>query len=271
MKLALALLTATLCISSDLSSQTNCAAFNNTYGPYSHYTADTGQHSSGDHDWINVTQGSCTYSGTANPYTSTACGVHATASSSSTVFESGSTGIWWHSAGYKDAQGASDGPAGGSANADSEGVAAVASCAILPCGMAINISGGGAGGGFNVSYNPTPYWFDTVHYANSACSGHTLPPHVSCQPVGKPPYPVEPPFYWYWNYDTCSWMVGGTTPVIVDTKGNGFRFSDIDKGQYASFDMRGDGKYEKLSWPEFGSGNMWLVLPNENGAVTSGK
>lgn len=58
--------------------------------------------------------------------------------------------------------------------------------------------------------------------------------------------------------------------IIVDTKGAGFHFTDPAKGDYVSFDLRGDGKLTKVSWPQPGSGNMWLVLVDPAGTVTNG-
>lgn len=59
--------------------------------------------------------------------------------------------------------------------------------------------------------------------------------------------------------------------VIIDTKGIGFHFTDPTKGDYVSFDLKGDGKLMKVSWPQAGSGNMWLVLVAPSDTVTSGK
>lgn len=60
------------------------------------------------------------------------------------------------------------------------------------------------------------------------------------------------------------------SPIIIDTKGTGFKFSDPTKGEYATFDMQGDGTYKKFSWPKAGSGNMWLVLVTTDGVVSNG-
>ena len=60
-------------------------------------------------------------------------------------------------------------------------------------------------------------------------------------------------------------------PIVIDTAGSGFRFTDPTRA-YACFDLMGaeDGTCEKASWPEDGSGNMFLVL-TANGVVKSGK
>ena len=46
---------------------------------------------------------------------------------------------------------------------------------------------------------------------------------------------------------------GFSAPIIVDTKGVGFHFTDPAKGDYVSFDLKGDGRLMKVSWPQAGS------------------
>jgi hypothetical protein len=60
-------------------------------------------------------------------------------------------------------------------------------------------------------------------------------------------------------------------PIVVDTAGSGFKFTDPTEA-YACFDLRGaeDGTCEKASWPQEGSGNMFLVL-TANSEVRSGR
>ena len=273
----------TLCIASGLlcQAQTDCKAFNAGLGPYPLYYKDGGQHLDGQHDWTNVTRGTCEYAGTATTYVSTKCALHVTASSATATTETGRTTIYWHTKDQKDLGGATDAPLGGTAVADAEGAGGVNSCTFLPCGFSTSITGSGHGGGFSVSYGPTPspYWHKEFHYTNSICPGHTLsplpPPSGSCpSPTSPPPYGITSGSQsWSWNTTTCSWVLVNTnpSPIVVDTKGNGFRFSDVAKGKYVTFDIRGDGKPTKVSWPKLGSGNMWLALPDENGQVTSGK
>jgi hypothetical protein len=252
----------------------NCAIYNNYYGPFTHYVPDSRQHITENHWWVNSTHGTCEYSGEAPTYGPIPCGVHATASSASIVSETGMTGFYWHQPNIKDAQGISDGPAGGSAMADSEGAVGVNSCTFLPCGMNIEISGEGKGFGFTVSYSPpsVPFFNDAVHYPNNACSSRMMPPWHVCTPTGPPPYTLYLPQYWIWDTSTCKYKVGtNESPIVIDTKSKGFRFSNPAKGDYAVFDLHGDGTAVKLSWPTTGTGNMWLVLPDENGQVSNGK
>jgi len=65
----------------------------------------------------------------------------------------------------------------------------------------------------------------------------------------------------------------GNSPIIIDTTGKGFKFTDPNKErEYVTFDLHGDGTYEHLSWPRHGSGNAWLIYDvNDDGIITSGK
>lgn len=47
--------------------------------------------------------------------------------------------------------------------------------------------------------------------------------------------------------------------------------SDPNKN-WVTFDLQGDGTFERFSWPEHGSGNAWLVNDvNDDGVITNGK
>jgi hypothetical protein len=56
-------------------------------------------------------------------------------------------------------------------------------------------------------------------------------------------------------------------PIVVDTTNGGFVFTDPAKGEYVSFDMKGDGTLLKVSWPKVGSGNAWLVYDRDGDGV----
>lgn len=257
---------------------TNCSVYNTTKGPYPYGTLGTAQHSSGSHGWANEMQGTCTYTGAASYSESIPCTVHSVSTSSSGASDTGNTVPYWHNTNFSDKGGMADGPNGGTATTDAEGAAAAVSCAIFPCGApAVNISGSGNGGGFTVSFTPSNVlWQSTWHYSNT-CTAYTLPPLVpttSC-PNPNPPYPPynegQGSAYWYWDVNTCQWVDAGASPIIIDTTGGGFKFSDPTKGQYVSFDIEGNGVYKKVSWPLPGSGNAWLALDRDgDGMIKDG-
>lgn len=165
------------------------------------------------------------------------------------------------------------------ATTDSEGAFGVNSCVLLPCGAPdIKVTGSGTGGGFTVNFtgNPTVLWGDDNHYTNS-CQNYQLAQETQVV-VCPDPTPPTPPYnegqgsaYWSWNPYTCVWDNAGASPVIIDTKNAGFHFTDPNTSNgYVSFDIKGDGSLAKVSWPQHGSGNAWLALPDGDGNVTSG-
>jgi hypothetical protein len=77
-----------------------------------------------------------------------------------------------------------------------------------------------------------------------------------------------------WGYGVTPGLDGncycGDTPIIVDTRGIGFRLSPPNPG--VLFDLAANGHPTTYSWPESGSGNAFLVLDrNGNGTIDDGK
>jgi hypothetical protein len=63
---------------------------------------------------------------------------------------------------------------------------------------------------------------------------------------------------------------GGSSPIIVDTKGEGFHLTSAENG--VMFDFYGDGHPIKLSWTAADSGNAFLALDrNHNGKIDNAK
>ena len=73
------------------------------------------------------------------------------------------------------------------------------------------------------------------------------------------------------SYDYSNTCAGhNTSPILIDTLGNGFRLTSAANG--VSFDIRGDGNPIQIAWTEADSGNAFLALDrNGNGTIDSGK
>jgi hypothetical protein len=260
---------------------TNRSSYNVTKGPYRYGSNGTDQHLSGDHVWANATKGTCSYTGTARIGVPTPCIAHSLASSSSSAADSGITAPYWHTATASGKGGATDGAGGATAISDAEGAAAVSSCSILPrSSPSIAITGVGDGTGFSVTPTGGTLVLNASWHYNNTCTAYTLaalPPPRTCALPTEPAPTVEQGFQATWSSTTCSWHIGpsGESPVVIDTDGNwGKRelFSDPAKGEYVSFDMRGDGNFEKVSWPKPDSGLAWLALDRDSdGVIKNGR
>ena len=61
-----------------------------------------------------------------------------------------------------------------------------------------------------------------------------------------------------------------TTPIIIDTEGEGFHLTSAENG--VTFDIRGDGHPMRISWTGPGYHNAFLALDRDgSGTISSGK
>jgi hypothetical protein len=227
-----------------LSGQVKTCSAANRPGSYTYTNSDSTQHLLGNHSWTSTGQGQCSYSSVGAPGV-VPCGVTCTATSLTSSQEYGVT-VWdvlslpWV---HYVTTGSSFGVAQGVGGTQCASVAAVAvrSCFLLSgCAISIGFSGSGTGIGVSAGFSTTPLWEQQMPYTMN-CQSVIL---QGCYPGG------------------C-----GSSPIIVDTDGQGFHMSPPD----VLFDFDGNGKPSLYSWTAKGSTNGWLALPGANGTVDSAK
>lgn len=88
-------------------------------------------------------------------------------------------------------------------------------------------------------------------------------PSCSCEP---PPGGCQLPTTWDQSICSCYTQ---DSPIIVDTKGEGFHLTSASEG--VVFDIRGDGHPIQIAWTQGGSGDAFLALDrNNNGRIDNG-
>jgi hypothetical protein len=111
------------------------------------------------------------------------------------------------------------------------------------------------------------------------CAGKTVLLDLTDDPQGCNPPPPPPPAG---GGGGCDQFLGGgdgpaplqtcgdTSPIIIDTEGEGFHLTSATNG--VLFDIRGDGHLVQIAWTAPGSHNAFLALDrNGDGKVSSGK
>jgi len=68
---------------------------------------------------------------------------------------------------------------------------------------------------------------------------------------------------------TWDWTRLGSTPIVIDTDGSGFRLTSASGGVY--FDFYGNGHPIQIAWTAPGSANGWLALVRPGTTITSGQ
>jgi hypothetical protein len=220
--------------------QTSCANNNSSSQFWYNNAAGTEEHIAGDHDYHSRYWGQCLYS---SPTYAGYCTLDSWAYTDNVNLydnEDVYTLLWGffttHKMNFKTGNGHAHSP-GGDATSDTQGDFAVKSCGFSCDIPQISVTGGGVGGG----------WIFTVNPSNPIFQAQTT--------WYKNPCPREHPISDCGNPVTCG--TGGGTPLIADTKANGFHFGDLK--HCVNYDI-GDHVVRCYSWPEPDSGNGWIVV-----------
>jgi hypothetical protein len=71
-----------------------------------------------------------------------------------------------------------------------------------------------------------------------------------------------------WDFETCTCSggcspeVGGCSPILIDPDGDGFALTNATNG--VNFDVSGDGRTERVGWPQANSDEAFLALDRDN-------
>ena len=68
-----------------------------------------------------------------------------------------------------------------------------------------------------------------------------------------------------WNSSKCECDENCSTPVLIDTRGDGFSLTDAEHG--VDFDLDGVNPAERRAWTVAGSDDAWLVLDRDGDGV----
>lgn len=232
------LLLAMIALAATAFAQTGCSQFNGNYGPYIDGHTGIYQHITGAHASAMSASGSCTYTGAAGQ----ACANSSRASSLNPSYSETGTHLSGYHVGNGNAEdGATTATGGLAASSTTTSAVAFRNCQAPGCGVVITFLGAA------VTFPPDAIFTDKFTYTMT-CAGKTAPP-VGCT-------------------GNCS---GPGSPVAIATGATRFAdgFSD-PKTDCVLFDLKSDGNPICISWPKDDSGIAWLVLPDENGNVTSG-
>jgi hypothetical protein len=142
---------------------------------------------------------------------------------------------------------------------------AAASCGLLNINCSINISvAASANPSVTVTnVNGTTIWTKAIAIKNTC---NPIPDPENQSGGGGGCFQLVTDSSGFSTLQTC----GDTSPIIIDTEGEGFHLTSSANG--VLFDIRGDGHPVQISWTAPGSHNAFLALDrNGDGHITSGK
>lgn len=218
----------------------------------------------GDHHFTSFFDRTCRYRSNAVAPTQYCVATSSTQVTITSAVESGELTnlLFSHFIGANAKGGLSTGVNGATATSGGTAAGAVRDC-VTSCDVSIQLDASADGVGIKVGFPPSTLWVQEV------------PIGTSCGPILDPTFAPPPPCNplpraggIVLNDDTDP--VVCTTPIIIDTEGEGFHLTSAENG--VTFDIRGDGQPMRISWTAPGYHNAFLALDRDgSGAITSGK
>jgi hypothetical protein len=253
--------------------QTSCSSFNvETF--YNHGNGDIAQHTSGQHTFTSVVDGTCVYSapvGSTGPGT---CNSSCSANANGTPADFGSlTGLLPHS--HVPGMANKSGQEGNTPTTQCQGTNAISfmDCLTGTCTVSVSINGAANGVGAVITFANAALWND------SQAAVHNCPSKATTSTTTSGGGPIDPCL----NGSTVS---GGPTadfgttggggggnapdcsPIIVDVTGDGFALTDAEHG--VTFDITNDGIPIHMAWTANAT-NAFLALDrNGSSTITNG-
>lgn len=231
-------------------------------------TSDATEHvvpsDGGDHHFGSFFNFSCNYQSNAIAPTQYCVTTSSTQATITSAVESGElTNILFsHFIGANAKGGLTTGVNGATATTGGMAAGAVRDC-LTTCDVTVQLDASADGVGIKVTFPPSTVWTQEV------------PRGISCGPVLDPTFAPPPPCTplpraggIVMNDDTDPIIC--TTPIIIDTEGEGFHLTSAENG--VTFDIRGDGHPIRIAWTASGFHNAFLALDRDgSGTITSGK
>jgi hypothetical protein len=226
-----------------------CANWDYNPASYPFTYEGTVGHSTYFHDGIASMTGSCQYDSIGEANCATYCAASSN-SLSSVDLGTVSNPLYFHKTTIGQSGGIANSNGGGASCATTVAAAANSCLIVLGCSVSVSFSATGSGIGTSVNFSSTDLGFTPALTDQTNCAAKADPNYGGgggCGPCG------------------CN-----SSPIIIDTNGEGFQLTSAPDG--VRFDIQGNGIPVNIAWTARGSRNGFLALDrNGNGTIDSGK